>query len=174
MLAEELPEIKIEDTAANSRQELDSSLSLKQQENEAEGLQSEHALHEAILEQIDKEATKVDTDAPSSYAAPNMAAAKVDHEAIYREDLQRKKEEMFKALTDLSTAPATHLSNNPKELKVLEYAENFKEQYGRLFPNRKELLMMPPNEFGIRVSFSLAYQPVINWLEICLYDHQAD
>jgi hypothetical protein len=150
----ELPEIKIDEavsqdllTAKQSESVLNNQLSEETTGAEEPGVE----LHQGILADIERENAKPDADAPLTYAAPNLGNSRIDHEAIYREELQRKREEMFQKLTDQSTAPASHLTNNPKELKVLEYVENFKEQYARLFPNRKELLLMPLNEFGLRV-----------------------
>ncbi len=45
--------------------------------------------------------------------------------------------------------PESYNSNTKKEELVLEYVENFKNQFQYIYPNRKTLLLAPFNECGI-------------------------
>lgn len=45
--------------------------------------------------------------------------------------------------------PASYFENNSKELKLLEYCDNFRRQYATLFPDRTRLLLNPVNECNV-------------------------
>lgn len=47
--------------------------------------------------------------------------------------------------------PESYLRNSDKEKLLLLYAENFRKQYQRLFPNRKPLFLASDNEVGLQV-----------------------
>ena len=48
--------------------------------------------------------------------------------------------------------PPSYKNNLPKELMVLQYADNFRRQYVHLYRDRKPLLLNPVNEFYIEVT----------------------
>ena len=73
------------------------------------------------------------------------------HEVFYREELERKKAAIKASLTDRSKVSPTYYTNGKKEMLVLEYVDNFNRQYAQLYPGRKELMLCPPNELGIKV-----------------------
>ena len=57
-------------------------------------------------------------------------------------------------LLDRTKASPLYLKNSRKEELCLEYVHNFRRQYAQLYPGRKELLLCPPNEFGVPVRSS--------------------
>ncbi|GFR82652.1 dynein regulatory complex subunit 7-like [Elysia marginata] len=50
---------------------------------------------------------------------------------------------------DPAEFPSSYKDNLPKELMVLQYADNFRRQYVHLYRDRKPLLLNPVNECGI-------------------------
>ena len=50
---------------------------------------------------------------------------------------------------DPADLPPSYSSNSPEELLVLEYVENFRRQFVQLYPDRKDLLLVPRNECGV-------------------------
>jgi hypothetical protein len=90
-------------------------------------------------------------DRRTSFIAPSIKHSFHNHEEMYKQEMERKRIEKFHSLSDIAKVPNSHASNTVKEDKVLEYVENFRLQYARLFPARKELLLSPPNEVGVKV-----------------------
>jgi hypothetical protein len=83
-------------------------------------------------------------------------AMETDFEKNDRDHLEAVKEHrayLMKTLLDQQKIPKTYWENSPKEEKVLKFVNNFRRQYQTLFPNRKELLLFPENEFGTTVQF---------------------
>ena len=92
-------------------------------------------------------------------------------EEAYQNELERRKLEKWIELTDISKAPANYLKNTPEEEQILDYAENFRQQYSRLFPSRKELILSPINEFGVKKFICSTIKPTrLNFKE--LYDYR--
>uniref|UniRef100_A0A3P9DPC4 Dynein regulatory complex subunit 7 n=1 Tax=Maylandia zebra TaxID=106582 RepID=A0A3P9DPC4_9CICH len=60
--------------------------------------------------------------------------------------------------------PKSYRSNSPEEIRLLAIAENFQRQYSHLCPDRKQLLLCPVNECGVKkfVSTSLRPTPTIH------------
>ncbi|KAJ1445509.1 hypothetical protein M885DRAFT_549673 [Pelagophyceae sp. CCMP2097] len=48
-----------------------------------------------------------------------------------------------------ATAAASYVSDSAKEAMCREYVRNFDHKFRALFPDRRELLLLPPNEFGV-------------------------
>mmetsp|Transcript_17952 Transcript_17952/g.56288 ORF Transcript_17952/g.56288 Transcript_17952/m.56288 type:complete len:214 (-) Transcript_17952:3165-3806(-) len=46
--------------------------------------------------------------------------------------------------------PASYVGDSIKEVVCKEYLRTFADSFSRLFPDRRELFLMPENEFGIR------------------------
>jgi hypothetical protein len=63
----------------------------------------------------------------------------------------QQKQQLSQELLDKTKMPASYWSNTEKEVQVLQYVDNFNRQYKQLYPGRKELLLTPDNEFGIKV-----------------------
>ncbi|KAJ3080287.1 hypothetical protein HK102_003163, partial [Quaeritorhiza haematococci] len=82
-----------------------------------------------------------------------------EHEQKYREQLAERRDAILKQVLDRGKAHVSYYQNSAKELLVLQYVENFKRQYAQLFPGRKELLLYPPNEFGIRKFICTTLRP---------------
>jgi hypothetical protein len=51
---------------------------------------------------------------------------------------------------DMHALPRSYRENSAKEETELEYVENFRRQFVQLFPRRRELLLCPINECGVR------------------------
>lgn len=73
------------------------------------------------------------------------------HEDQYIAKEKARKEQMELFLTDKDNVPASYYNTSAKEELILKYADNFNRQYIQIYPGRKELLLCPINEFGIRV-----------------------
>ncbi|KAI9348730.1 hypothetical protein DFJ73DRAFT_834662 [Zopfochytrium polystomum] len=92
-----------------------------------------------------------DGDALSRAAAPAEGAAFLDqHELEYLEQMERRRKQMHAVLLDKTKVPASYYTTSKKEALVQQYVDNFKRQYSQLFPGRKDLLLCPENEFGIK------------------------
>ena len=52
---------------------------------------------------------------------------------------------------ELHSLPRSYRENTPQEETELEYVENFRRQFVQIFPKRRELLLCPVNEAGVRV-----------------------
>lgn len=74
------------------------------------------------------------------------------HEAQYSEQRRKKKELLRQQLTDKARISPSYYTISPKENVVLHYVDNFNRQYKQLYPGRKELLLCPENEFGVKVN----------------------
>ena len=73
------------------------------------------------------------------------------HEDYYTDQQRQQKQEAHNWLTDKSNVRSSYFTNSVKEDMILKYAENFNRQYKQLYPGRKELFLMLPNEFEVRV-----------------------
>ena len=74
-----------------------------------------------------------------------------NYEEKYLEEFKRKKEIKLRTLLDKEDAAETYLTNSEQEEQALDFVENFRNQYVLIFPGRKDLLLSPDNEFGIKV-----------------------
>lgn len=77
-----------------------------------------------------------------------------ENERKYLDQLEKLKEMTKQQLLDKKKVPASYYTDSKKERIILQYVENFKRQYSLLYPGRKELLLSPPNEFGVKVRFA--------------------
>lgn len=78
-------------------------------------------------------------------------------EAEFSDLLKKRRELIQETNLDRSSAPPQYTQTSSRYQKLLDYVENFRHQYGQIFPGRKELLLSPLNEFGIPVSAIYAY-----------------
>ncbi|KAJ1559045.1 hypothetical protein HK405_012218, partial [Cladochytrium tenue] len=88
--------------------------------------------------------------------APNPWAADW-HEKIYQDQLQAMRMQMREKLLDREKVPTPYYTTSKKEALVLTFVENFHRQYSQLFPGRKELILFPENEFGVKLPFKELY-----------------
>ncbi|KAI8925801.1 hypothetical protein BC831DRAFT_459481 [Entophlyctis helioformis] len=94
------------------------------------------------------------------------------HEQQYIEQMARRKHNLRQQLLDKKKVPASYYTNSPKEQIILQYVDNFSRQYCQLYPGRKELLLSPPNEFGIKKFVSTTIRPTqLPYKE--LYDYRS-
>ena len=62
-------------------------------------------------------------------------------------------------MVDPSNLPRSYSTNSPEELLVLEYVENFRRQFVQLYPDRKDLLLVPRNECGVEKFICTTVRP---------------
>jgi hypothetical protein len=62
-------------------------------------------------------------------------------------------------MVDAQDLPRSYSNNSPEELLVLEYVENFRRQFVQLYPNRKQLLLVPRNECGVEKFICTTVRP---------------
>lgn len=94
-------------------------------------------------------------------AVPETTEAILDalqqHEREFLEQEQNRKDKIKKSLLDRTKVPASYYTNSVKEALILQYmysnltSENFDRQYTQLYPGRKDLMLIRPNEFGTNV-----------------------
>ncbi|KND01180.1 uncharacterized protein SPPG_04271 [Spizellomyces punctatus DAOM BR117] len=72
------------------------------------------------------------------------------HERQFQEQQRQRWQLLEKELLDKDKVPTSYYTTSKKEQLVLEFVANFNRQYTQLFPGRKELLLCPPNHFGIK------------------------
>lgn len=75
-----------------------------------------------------------------------------DYESKYIEEFNRKRETKLRILLEKDDAPASYLTNTELEEQTIAFVENFRNQYTLIFPGRKDLLLSPENEFGVKVN----------------------
>nr|XP_014352781.1 PREDICTED: dynein regulatory complex subunit 7 [Latimeria chalumnae] len=81
-------------------------------------------------------------------------------------------EEVF---IDTSGFPSTYKNNSQKEKLMLAFAENFRQQYAHLFPDRKPLFLTPRNECGIEKFVSTTIRPtLLSYEELYSWDGCAE
>ena len=73
------------------------------------------------------------------------------HESDFLEQQEKRKARLCETWTDKSKLPESYYKNSKKEELVLAYVDNFNRQYTHLYPGRKELILTPPNEVGLKV-----------------------
>lgn len=118
----------------------------------AEGETAQPATTQLPTEQEPTSTTEENGDDTSSSRRGSLGASFAkDHESRYLRDLARKKADLKTQLLDKSKIPTSYYVNSKHEKMVLEYADNFHRQYTQLYPGRKEVLLSPTNEFGVRV-----------------------
>ncbi|KAJ3176009.1 hypothetical protein HK101_010520 [Irineochytrium annulatum] len=84
-------------------------------------------------------------------AADALALAVADqHELDYRDQMEKRRQALEEQMLDKTKVPASYYSMSKKESLILQYVENFNRQYVQLYPGRKELLLCPENEFGVK------------------------
>ncbi|KXS13619.1 hypothetical protein M427DRAFT_500237 [Gonapodya prolifera JEL478] len=59
----------------------------------------------------------------------------------------------------LPSLPRSYIENSAKEELILEYVENFRRQYAQVYPGRKDLLLCPGNEFGVKKFICTTIRP---------------
>ena len=52
---------------------------------------------------------------------------------------------------DVSKLPESYRTLTPDEETIVEYVDNFRKQFGQLYPNRTDILLFPKNECGVTV-----------------------
>ncbi|KAJ3219909.1 hypothetical protein HDU67_008438 [Dinochytrium kinnereticum] len=72
------------------------------------------------------------------------------HELDYQEQQERRRKALEQQLLDKTKIPESYYTISKKEDLILKYVENFDRQYVQLYPGRKELLLCPANEFGVK------------------------
>ena len=72
--------------------------------------------------------------------------------------IQNRIEKYFKSV-DLNSLPASFRNNTSDEELVLEYVDNFRRQFGQLYPQRGDLLLSPKNECGVSKFISTTIRP---------------
>jgi hypothetical protein len=83
-------------------------------------------------------------------SAANVALLE-KHESDFLDQKEKRKQRLIESALDKTHLPELYFSNSKKEVLVGAYVDNFIRQYGHLYPGRRELLLMSPNEFGIKV-----------------------
>eukprot|EP01135_Chromosphaera_perkinsii_P002873 Nk52_evm28s229 gene=Nk52_evmTU28s229 len=78
--------------------------------------------------------------------------------------------ELEDPIIDPETFPESYKSNSQQEELILGYVEVFRRQYAELFPDRKPLILCPPNEFGVSKFISSYIRPSLPPFKE-LYDH---
>lgn len=72
------------------------------------------------------------------------------HEVQYLEQVEKRKKMLHSQLVDKTKVSASYYTTSKKEAMILQYVENFNRQYTQIFTSRKELILCPENEFGIK------------------------
>ena len=111
-------------------------------------------LENTTTEDQEKQAP-VDTDPAASLHEENQ----IEHLEEQEEETMKESgsiEEYYKMVKSLlsadpATLPPSYTKNSEKEEKVIDFVENFLRQYKQLFPNRKELFILPGNEWNVKV-----------------------
>jgi hypothetical protein len=70
----------------------------------------------------------------------------------------QKRIEKYIAEEDANSLPGS-IQNNSAEEVVLEYVDNFRKQFGQLYPQRGDMLLSPKNECGIPKFISTTIRP---------------
>ena len=69
---------------------------------------------------------------------------------------------------DPADFPPSYKDNLPKELLVLQYADNFRRQYVHLYRDRKPLFLNPVNECLVEVCLTFKFVSLCAYLFVCL------
>lgn len=97
---------------------------------------------------------QVEETARTSSPIQDIEMEQVPEETLKESDSIEEYYKMVKSLlsADPETLPQSYTRNSEKEEKVIDFVENFLRQYKQLFPNRKELFILPNNEWNVKVS----------------------
>jgi len=88
--------------------------------------------------------------------APEEGEEHADHEDVPARE--PSKSERIAAM-DLEALPESYKTNNLKEELVLAFVDNFRTQFVELYPLRKDLLLTPPNECGVKKFVCTSIRP---------------
>ncbi|XP_067847292.1 dynein regulatory complex subunit 7 [Heptranchias perlo] len=113
-----------------------------------------------------------------------LEEVKSDEDDVFKDDNTRKKKSKFKEIAPkidqlqlLNTEmgilqyPPSYQENTTKEQTMLQYAENFRQQYTYLYPDRKPLLLSPLNECRVEKFVSTTIRPtLLNHQELYNWD----
>ena len=75
-----------------------------------------------------------------------------NNEDIFKQKQESERKLLLETLLDSEKNPKSYSTISKKEELILGYVDNFVRQYTQLYPARKNLLISPNNEFGIKVS----------------------
>jgi hypothetical protein len=134
------------------------SLELKHEDTVASSEELFKASSPSIDGQEDDEELAVD-NLTSSHSSNDVEKYLEHHEKTYIGQQQTRREQIQQWLVDTRNVPQSYYTNSAKEILLLQYADNFIRQYTQLYPGRKELLLSPPNEFGIKKFISSTIRP---------------
>ncbi|KAI9093129.1 hypothetical protein DFS34DRAFT_274340 [Phlyctochytrium arcticum] len=81
------------------------------------------------------------------------------HEQAFQAAQAARLNQLQTDLMDKSKVPESYYTTSKKEGLVLDFVNNFARQYAQLFPGRKELLLCPPNHFGIKKFVCASIRP---------------
>lgn len=121
--------------------------------NNADGIISQTTANEGVIVGSGGESGHADEAAATGSVTSNEDLFD-SHEQKYLEQREKRRLSIRNQLLDQSKVAPLYYSCSEKENLVLSYVHNFNRQYTQLFPGRKELLLCPPNEFGIKVHIS--------------------
>jgi hypothetical protein len=119
-----------------------------------EGTTSVQNLEESIAQEV-KEAPISTPELDEDELVKQRSAQEImnvleDHEKQFLVQEANRKDKIRQQLLDRTKMSQSYFKNSPKELLITQYLENFDRQYTQLYPGRKELILMKPNEFGTR------------------------
>ena len=81
-----------------------------------------------------------------------MPGSTTQDEGEYEEVADTPNPKLYRiSQVDVMEQGESYRGNSPKEELVLEYVENFRRQFVDIYPNRRELLLTPLNECGVKV-----------------------
>lgn len=107
---------------------------------------------EEAEDQLDASSTRLEHTSSSSLNRDDPPPDVYDqHELEFQAEQTRRREFLKGELLDKTKAHASYYTTSKKEQWVLDFVANFNRQYTQLYPGRKELLLCPPNHFGLPV-----------------------
>ncbi|TPX29981.1 hypothetical protein SeMB42_g08023, partial [Synchytrium endobioticum] len=82
-----------------------------------------------------------------------------EQEMQFRNQLAEQRDILKQALVQKTPNNTTYYTHSDKETIVNDAVQNFSRQYAHLYQARKELLILPPNEFGIEKFICTTIRP---------------
>ncbi|KAJ3340561.1 hypothetical protein HDU93_006854 [Gonapodya sp. JEL0774] len=162
-----LPSLSVDDSQSDAANPLKSSPNLKPNSNDAQLPVNENSpIHPSpdSTNQPSSASSQSDTSPPpqadggqQTVGDTDLADADLESQmravlGIQDTEATRQRNEHITASSRalLPSLPSSYTGNAPKEQLILDYVDNFRRQYAQVYPGRKDLLLDPPNEYGIK------------------------
>ncbi|TPX32812.1 hypothetical protein SmJEL517_g04139 [Synchytrium microbalum] len=123
-------------------------------ENEQELIEGDDEINENTPLDEQEQGAETGEDSPAEFNVnivdeePRIVDLAAEQEQQFKDQLAQKRNTLRESLLQKTPQNTSYYTFSKKETVVVDTVQNFCRQYTQLYPSRKELLILPQNEFG--------------------------